>query len=110
MFLVLDKRAGLQVETSQFTGENVLLRIVREIFIDLNMHSRKVARARQILLDDQEIESVCLRTLLAPRIGEDTPDRLPLGLVHWQHDVTAKFNTGSPTAPFITTVELLNLI
>ena len=64
----------------------------------------------RILLDDQEIESVCLRTLLAHRIGEDTAEKLPLGLVHWQHNVSAKFNTGSTTAPFITTVELLNLI
>lgn len=33
--------------------------------------------------------------------------RLPLGIVHWQHNVTAKFNVGKPTAPFVTTVELL---
>jgi hypothetical protein len=110
MFLVLDPRAGLSLEAAQVGAESPLLRIVREIFIDLNMHSRTVARSRQILLDDQEIESLCLRTLLAPRIGEDSVDQLPLGLVHWQHNVGAKFNTGQNTAPFITTVELLNLI
>ena len=33
--------------------------------------------------------------------------RLPLGIVHWQHNVGAKFNIGKRTGPFITTVELL---
>jgi hypothetical protein len=111
IFLVLDERAGLAIDASHFgTNENPVLKIVREVFIDLNMNARPVIRSRQILVDDQEIESVCLRTLLATRIGEDQPGRLPLGLVHWQHNVSAKFNTGTNTAPFITTVELLNLI
>jgi hypothetical protein len=111
IFLILDKRAGLSIDDSIFgPGENPILKTVREVFIDLNMNARPVLRSRQILLDDQEIESVCLRTLLAKRIGEDEPDKLPLGLVHWQHNVSAKFNTGINTAPFITTVELLNLI
>ena len=111
IFLILDKRAGLSIDASHFgANENPILKIVREVFIDLNMNARPVIRSRQILVDDQDIESVCLRTLLASRIGEDQPDKLPLGLVHWQHNVGAKFNTGLNTAPFITTVELLYLI
>jgi hypothetical protein len=111
IFLVLDERAGLSIDASQFgAGENPILKIVREVFIDLNMNARPVIRSRQILVDDQEIESVCVRSLLASRVGEEQPGKLPLGLVHWQHGVSAKFNTGTTTAPFITTVELLNLI
>jgi hypothetical protein len=109
--LVLDERAGLQIDQSHFAeGDNPLLKIVREVFIDLNKHAIKIVRAREILLDDQAIEAVCLRSLLAHRVGDDTLTDLPLGIVHWQHKVTAKFNTGASTAPFITTIELLNLI
>jgi len=111
IFLLLDERAGLSIDPSHFgTNENPILKIVREVFIDLNMNARPVIRSRQILVDDQEIESVCLRTLLAQHIGEDEVGKLPLGIVHWQHNVGAKFNTGVNTAPFITTIELLNLI
>ncbi len=111
IFLLLDERAGLSIDPSHFgANENPILKIVREVFIDLNMNARPVIRSRQILVDDQEIESVCLRTLLAQHIGEDEVGKLPLGIVHWQHNVGAKFNTGVNTAPFITTIELLNLI
>lgn len=109
--LVMDPRAGLVVDQANYAeGDNPLLRIVREIFIDLNKHTKEIVRSREILLDDQSIEAVCVRSLLGKRIGDDSTSELPLGLVHWQHKVTAKFNTGMPTAPFITTVELLNLI
>ena len=109
--LVMDQRAGLVIDQANYAqGDNPLLRIVREIFIDLNKHTKEIVRSREILLDDQSIEAVCVRSLLAKRIGDDSTTELPLGLVHWQHKVTAKFNTGQPTAPFITTVELLNLI
>jgi len=108
LFLVLDPKAGLLVDqTNLGSNENQILAIVREVFIDLNHHSKEVARARRILLDDQEIESRCLRQLLCQRIGEDSQERLPLGLVHWQHSVSAKFNAGDNTGPFITTIELL---
>lgn len=108
IFLLLDPAAGLSVPESQFADDaNKILGIVREVFIDLNKSAREVARPRRILLDDQEIESRCIRQLLAPRIGEISADRLPLGLVHWQHKVTAKFNAGKQTGPFVTTVELL---
>lgn len=110
IFLVLDGRAGLNLDAFSYEDQNPILTIVREIFIDLNKSARAVTRARRILLDDQEIESRCVRELIASRIGERTEDRLPLGLVHWQHKVTAKFNAGNQTGPFITTVELLYAI
>jgi hypothetical protein len=111
IFLVLDPRAGFDArQLHRPDDENPILTVVREVFIDLNKHADTVKRARRILLDDQEIESRCLRQLLAPRIGEQVPERLPLGIVHWQHNESAKFNIGEKTGPFITTVELLYAI
>ena len=108
IFLLLDEAAGLSVPEAQFVDDaNKILGIVREVFIDLNKSAVAPVRARRILLDDQEIECRAIRHLLAPRIGEVLPNRLPLGLVHWQHNVTAKFNAGKQTGPFLTTVELL---
>ncbi|GAA4019235.1 hypothetical protein GCM10022280_18750 [Sphingomonas swuensis] len=111
MFLVLDPRAGFVLAQGQ-AGEddNPILTVVREIFIDLNMHSKTVARARQILLSDQDIEARCLRELIATRVGVEEEGRLPLGLIHWQGNESAKFNIAERTAPFITTVELLYAI
>jgi hypothetical protein len=51
-----------------------------------------------------------LREIIATRIGADEEGRLPLGLIHWQHNESAKFNIGERTGPFLTTVELLYLI
>jgi hypothetical protein len=108
IFLVLDPRAGFDPKhLTRSPGENPVLTVVREVFIDLNKHAREVRRSRRILLDDQEIESRCLRGLLAPVVGQRVEGRLPLGIVHWQHNESAKFNTGEKTGPFITTVELL---
>jgi hypothetical protein len=108
MFLILDSRAGFSLAPGQLAdGENPILTVVREIFIDLNMHSKTVARARQILLSDQDIEAKCLREVIGTRVGVKEEGRLPLGLIHWQNNESAKFNTGEKTGPFITTVELL---
>jgi hypothetical protein len=43
-------------------------------------------------------------------VGEKEEGRLPLGIVHWQHQVSAKFNIGKRTGPFVTTAELLHSI
>jgi hypothetical protein len=108
LFLVLDPRVGFDISKMGLaTDENPVLTVVREVFIDLNKHAEEVERARRILLDDQDIESRCLRELLATRVGEQEEGRLPLGIVHWQHQVTAKFNVSKRTGPFVTTVELL---
>ncbi len=111
LFLVLDPRVGFDIGKMELAKEeNPVLTVVREVFIDLNKHAEPVERARRILLDDQDIESCCLRQLLATRVGEREEGRLPLGVVHWQHDVGAKFNVGKKTGPFVTTVELLFLV
>ena len=111
LFLVLDKRIGFDIERMHTAGDDSpILTVVREIFIDLNKHAKEVERARRILLDDQEIESRCLRELLATRVGDVEEGRLPLGIVHWQHLVSAKFNIGKRTGPFVTTAELLHSI
>lgn len=110
IFLILDKRAGFEMDHRAYEDQNPILGVVREVFIDLNKTATVVNRARRILLDDQEIESRCVRAFIAARVGERVSDRLPLGLVHWQHKVTAKFNAGDQTAPFVTTVELLHAI
>lgn len=108
LFLVLDPRVGFDISKMELAqDENPILTVVREVFIDLNKHAKEVERARRILLDDQEIESRCLRELLATRVGEQEEGRLPLGIVHWQHQVAAKFNISKRTGPFVTTVELL---
>lgn len=110
IYLILDNRVGFQMQENAATNENPILTAIREIFIDLNKSAKAVSRTRQILLDDQTIESRCVRALLAGRIGDKEDGVLPLGLVHWQGEVGAKFNIGERTAPFITTVELLNSI
>ncbi len=108
LFLVLDPRVGFDIAKMGLAhDENPVLTVVREIFIDLNKHAMEVEGARRILLDDQEIESRCLRELLATRVGEYEDGKLPLGIVHWQHQVAAKFNVSKWTGPFVTTVELL---
>lgn len=111
LFLVLDPRVGFDISKMNLAkDDNSVLTVVREVFTDLNLHAKEVTRSRRILLDDQEIECRCLRHLMAQRVGETPEDRLPLGLVHWQHNVSAKFNANDQTGPFITTVELLYLI
>ena len=111
MFLIMDPRIGFTLAQGQVAdGENPILTVVREIFIDLNMHSKTVARARQILLSDQDIEAKCMRELIGTRVGVREEGRLPLGLIHWQNNESAKFNTGEKTGPFITTVELMYAI
>ena len=108
IFLVLDPRVGFDISKMNLSkDENPVLTVVREVFIDLNKHAQEVTRSRRILLDDQEIECRCLRQIIAGRIGETPEERLPLGIVHWQHNVTAKFNVNEQTGPFVTTVELL---
>ncbi len=79
------------------------VRLTRRLFIDLNKHSVKVSRARQILLDDHDPISVCTRALVGSRLldgdSELLKGRLPLTLVDW-HSEQAKFDSG----PYLTTI------
>ena len=100
----MDPRAGF--DGSKLSGDGSLLHVVRELFIDLNKHAEEVSRARQILMDDREVSSIGLRSLLAERAVEYAPSerRIPLGVVDWQTD-KSKFERG----PFITTVVNLHI-
>jgi hypothetical protein len=78
---------------------------LRKLFIDLNKHARTVSRARQILLDDRDPASLCVRAMVGKQLttGDDslrqTPPHLPLTLVDW-HSEQAKFDEG----PYLTTI------
>ncbi len=79
--------------------------LLRILFIDLNKHSQTVNRARQILLDDRDPHSVCVRKLVANELSSDLSTleannpSLPLSLVDW-HTEQAKFDNG----PFLATI------
>jgi DGQHR domain-containing protein len=79
------------------------LALTRRLFIDLNRHSVKVSRARQILLDDRDPVSLCTRALVGERLANGEAElaacRLPLSLVDW-HSEQAKFDKG----PYISTI------
>ena len=93
--------------TLGYAGQGVagVIETLRRLFIDLNKHAQKVSRARQILLDDRDPSSICVRTFIGSQLtsGEDeltssTPT-LPLSLVDW-HSEQARFDDG----PYVTTI------
>lgn len=113
IFLVFDKRVGFDMPQNIVAdGDNPLLLAVREIFIDLNKHSVEVSTARQILLDDQELEARCTRLLIANVTQIDSKDEIPLGLVDWKTS-SVKFDTGayftSITALYLVVKDILSL-
>lgn len=88
IFLILDERVGFE----QKQGKS-LIGTLREIFIDLNKKARGVAKSRLILLDDLNIQSFCVRTLLASQVRDSSIDVLPLSMVTWREN-DVKFDTG----------------
>ena len=88
IFLILDERIG-------FTRgvEKPLIETLREIFIDLNKNARNVPKSRLILLEDQNIQSLCVRTLLAKKAKEFSENQLPLSIVTWKGN-EVKFDSG----------------
>ena len=100
IFLILDERVGFKGNP-----ENSLIETLREIFIDLNRNARVVAKSRLILLDDLDVQSFCVRTLLASSAKDSSLDYLPLSMVTWRED-EAKFDSGYS----LTTVLNLNEI
>ncbi len=101
IFLIFDERLGFK--SDHLTEMTPLL---RRLFIDLNKHAKTVSRARQILLDDRDPHSRCVRGFIADKLAGDldqmapeSEPRLPLSLVDW-HSEQAKFSEG----PYITTV------
>lgn len=103
IILILDEEFGFKGRS------NNLLVTLREIFIDLNRNARRVPKSRLILLEDLNIQSFCVRTLLANKAKEVSPDVLPLSLVIWQED-EAKFESESKFPYAITSVLNLNEI
>jgi hypothetical protein len=79
--------------------------VSRRLFIDLNKHAKSVSRSRQILLDDNDPTSLCVRAMVGRELGEgkgdlfQNPPRLPLTLVDW-HSEQAKFED----TPYLTTI------
>lgn len=88
IFLILDQRLGFKGRP-----EDSLIRTLREIFIDLNKNARQVPKSRLILLEDQNIQSLCVRTLLADKAKEFSSDVLPLSIVTWREN-EPKFDSG----------------
>ena len=104
IFVTLDPRFGYETRSSES-----LVDVLRVVFIDLNKHAKIPSRARQILLDDKDPTSVCVRALVGESVTGDTtelnaqPKRLPLSLVDW-HTEQAKFDEG----PYVTTILTLD--
>lgn len=104
IFVTLDPRFGYESPVSRS-----LVDVLRVIFIDLNKHAKIPTRARQILLDDKDPTSVCVRALVGETVNGSTtdldarPPRLPLALVDW-HTEQAKFDEG----PYVTTILTLD--
>jgi hypothetical protein len=98
LLLLLDEQVGFRAPKGQ-----KLVELMRTLFIALNKHSEQVSRPRQLLLDDKDPHSLCVRALVGDRITEGTREfdsgELPLSLVDW-HSEQAKFEKG----PYITTI------
>ena len=99
LFLILDERVGFRGRP-----EEPIIETLRKIFIDLNKNARNVPKSRLILLEDRNIQSLCVRTLLASK-AQESSKALPLSMVTWKDD-EAKFDSGYS----ITTVLNLNEI
>ena len=104
IFVTLDPRFGYETRSQES-----LVDVLRVVFIDLNKHAKIPSRARQILLDDKDPTSVCVRALVGESVTGDTADlnaqprRMPLSLVDW-HTEQAKFDEG----PYVTTILTLD--
>ena len=104
ILLVFDPRVGF-VNGSKLD----LTAVMRKVFIDLNKHAIIVSRTRQILLDDRDPHSLCVRGLIGRAILDGrsdldgAPPRLPLTLVDWHTDRN-KVDDG----PYLVTIRVLD--
>ena len=80
LFLLLHQSAGF----SSTSSTNSIKTIAREIFTDLNKNAKEVDLATQIILDDRNLESCCVRSLITPRTGQSSDKQLPLSLLRWR--------------------------
>jgi DGQHR domain-containing protein len=94
-----------EIGYTPIAADSAPVTVLRKLFIDLNKHAKPVHRSRQILLDDTDIHSLCVRAQIGLKVSHGTDDllaaepRLPLSLIDW-HSETALFLKG----PYITTV------
>lgn len=101
IFVVLDPQLGY----SGSGGREGLIGTLRQLFIDLNKHAKVPSRGRQILLDDRDPASRCVRACVGTKLSsgrtelDQRPPRFPLTLVDW-HSEQAKFDEG----PYLATV------
>jgi len=101
ILLVFDGSLGFNQEPTR----EALIDTLRNLFIDLNKHAKIVNRARQILLDDRDPASICVRTAVGTQLASGvselnaTPPALPLSLIDW-HSEQAKFDVG----PYLATI------
>ena len=106
IFVVLDPEFGYVAPRRKPVVE-----VLRTVFIDLNKNAKIPSRARQILLDDKDSTSVCVRALIGKALCDDigelraAPPRVPLSLVDW-HTEQAKFDDG----PYVTTILVIDWI
>jgi len=100
IFLVFSPELGYQPQ-----GNESVLSVIRKLFIDINKHAKGLKRTRQILLDDRDPVSRCVRTLLSDSLQSnldqlsENPPHIPLAIVDWHSD-TAKFDDG----PYVSSV------
>ena len=99
-------RFGLKGEDT--TADNI--RLMRKLFTDLNKHAVTVSRSRELLLDDYDPQSICVRRVIAEEVVDvsqdwaiEDPTRLPLPLVDWHTD-DSKFDSG----PYISSLLVLD--
>ena len=82
-----------------------VLEVVRSIFVYINTEAKKVNRAREILLSDESVNSVCTQELvqlahqndLASKDDHD-PRRLPLLFYDWRGEESEKQRIHAPAA------------
>ncbi|MCA8914670.1 MAG: hypothetical protein KDB90_04590 [Planctomycetes bacterium] len=101
LLVVLDPDLGYTGETTR----SGVIATLRRLFIDLNKHAIVPSRARQILLDDRDPASICVRSMVGQKLTAGaqeltaTPPALPLSLIDW-HSEQARFEKG----PYLATV------
>ena len=105
LFLLLHEAVGFEAPALADGSSQGIRSISRSLFIDLNKHAVKVNPARQILLDDFDVNSRCVRSLIEETLTEglsaldQDPPKLPLSVVDWMTE-QARFQDSA----FMTTV------
>jgi hypothetical protein len=83
LFVLLHEKVGFNASSSG-NKANTIKGIAREIFTDLNKNAKEVDLATQIILDDRNLESCCVRSLITSRTCQNSDTLLPLSLLRWR--------------------------